>query len=65
MLALYGTVTEEGTEKWLVQSIAGSTSMTRTAVEGLKPGIKLNDLPHQLRIDGGSEDNRGLFYEFV
>lgn len=52
-LAPYGTVIEVGTEKWRVQGIAGCASMTRTAVIRLKPGLTLDDLPHQLRIAGG------------
>ncbi|KAG0439684.1 hypothetical protein HPB47_016562 [Ixodes persulcatus] len=52
-LAPYGQVIDVGTEKWRVEGIMGCGSMTRTAVIRLKPGIGLEDLPHQLRIAGG------------
>lgn len=51
-LAPYGKVIEVGTEKWRVQGVVGCGSMTRTAVIRLKPGLGLDDLPHQLRIAG-------------
>lgn len=52
-LAPYGKVTEVAAEKWRVQGFLGCGSMTRTAVIRLKPGLTLEDLPHQLRVAGG------------
>ncbi|KAM7307134.1 uncharacterized protein ISCGN_010770 [Ixodes scapularis] len=52
-LSPYGKVIEVGTEKWRVQGVTGCGSMTRTAVIRLKPGVSLDDLPHQLKIAGG------------
>ncbi|CAN7985468.1 unnamed protein product [Ixodes hexagonus] len=52
-LSPYGKVVEVGTEKWRVQGVMGCGSMTRTAVIRLKPGVSLDDLPHQLKIAGG------------
>lgn len=52
-LSPYGKVIEVGTEKWRVQGVMGCGSMTRTAVIRLKPGVSLDDLPHQLKIAGG------------
>ncbi|KAM7284689.1 uncharacterized protein ISCGN_001783 [Ixodes scapularis] len=35
------------------EGVTGCGSMTRTAVIRLKPGVSLDDLPHQLKIAGG------------
>ncbi|KAG0414678.1 hypothetical protein HPB47_008170 [Ixodes persulcatus] len=48
-----GTVTEVGIEKWRTQGFEGCASMTRMAVSRLKPGLTLDNQPHQLRIAGG------------
>ncbi|CAN7988862.1 unnamed protein product, partial [Ixodes hexagonus] len=52
-LSPYGTVSEVGNEKWRVQGVMRCGSMTRTAVIRLKPGLSLDDLPHQVKVGGG------------
>lgn len=51
-LAAYGKVTEITKERWRVQGVNDKGSTTRTVVLKMKTGIKLEDLPHQIRVAG-------------
>ncbi|XP_037562008.1 uncharacterized protein LOC119441460 [Dermacentor silvarum] len=51
-LAPYGTVTEVAKERWRVQGVMDKGSSTRSVSLKLKPGVTVEDLPHQLRIAG-------------
>ncbi|XP_037564320.1 uncharacterized protein LOC119443544 [Dermacentor silvarum] len=51
-LAPYGKVTDVSKEKWRVQGIQDKGSTTRLVRLNLHNGIKVDDLPHQLRVAG-------------
>ncbi|XP_077549858.1 uncharacterized protein LOC144162974 [Haemaphysalis longicornis] len=51
-LAPYGKVAEVNRERWRVQGVTDKGSTTRTVLLKLKRGIKLDDLPHQIRVAG-------------
>ncbi|XP_037579868.1 uncharacterized protein LOC119462610 [Dermacentor silvarum] len=51
-LAPYGKVTDVTKEKWRVQGIQDKGSTTRVVRLKLHNGIKVDDLPHQLRVAG-------------
>ncbi|XP_065305805.1 uncharacterized protein [Dermacentor albipictus] len=51
-LAPFGKVTEVSKEKWRVQGIQDKGSTTRLVRLNLHNGIKVDDLPHQLRVAG-------------
>ncbi|XP_075547378.1 uncharacterized protein LOC142581813 [Dermacentor variabilis] len=51
-LAPFGKVTEVSKEKWRVQGIQDKGSTTRLVRLKLHNGIKVDDLPHQLRVAG-------------
>ncbi|XP_049524049.1 uncharacterized protein LOC125945801 [Dermacentor silvarum] len=51
-LAPYGNVTDVTKEKWRVQGIQDKGSTTRVVRLKLHNGIKVDDLPHQLRVAG-------------
>ncbi|XP_077497895.1 uncharacterized protein LOC144108563 [Amblyomma americanum] len=51
--AAFGNVTEVTRERWRVQGMKEKGSTTRTVLLKLKPGMKVDDLPHQLRVAGG------------
>lgn len=50
--AAYGRVTEVTKERWRVQGVHDKGSTTRTVMLKLKAGVKLDDLPHQIRVAG-------------
>ncbi|XP_075545840.1 uncharacterized protein LOC142579483 [Dermacentor variabilis] len=50
--AAFGNVTEVTRERWRVQGMREKGSTTRTVLLKLKPGMKVNDLPHQVRVAG-------------
>ncbi|XP_065281941.1 uncharacterized protein [Dermacentor albipictus] len=50
--APYGTVTEVAKERWRVQGVMDKGSSTRCVSLKMKPGVTIDDLPHQLRIAG-------------
>ncbi|XP_077516551.1 uncharacterized protein LOC144126366 [Amblyomma americanum] len=50
--AAFGNVTEVTRERWRVQGMKEKGSTTRTVLLKLKPGMKVDDLPHQLRVAG-------------
>ncbi|XP_065298575.2 uncharacterized protein [Dermacentor albipictus] len=51
-LAPYGKTSDIYKERWRVHGIADKGSSTRTVGLKLKPGVTLEDLPHQLRVAG-------------
>lgn len=51
-LAMFGTVTDVAKEKWRVHGIQEKTTTTRTVSIKLHAGVKVDDLPHQLRVGG-------------
>lgn len=51
-LSAFGKVVEVSRERWRVPGMADKCSTTRTALLKLKSGVKVEDLPHQIRIDG-------------
>ncbi|KAH9364852.1 hypothetical protein HPB48_019556 [Haemaphysalis longicornis] len=50
--APFGRVTQVTKEKWRVDGCSKQSTMTRVAVLKLNVGVKPDDIPHQLRIDG-------------
>lgn len=48
----YGDVSEIAKERWRVHGIADKGSTTRVLSMKLKPGITIEDVPHQIRIAG-------------
>lgn len=48
----YGSVSEVTRERWRVAGVNEKTSTTRTVLLKLKSGLKLGDLPHQIRVAG-------------
>lgn len=51
-LAPYGKVTEVARERWRVRGCSEQASTTRSVSLKLKAGLKVEDLPHQLRVAG-------------
>ncbi|KAG0443919.1 hypothetical protein HPB47_014384 [Ixodes persulcatus] len=51
-LAPYGKVTGVTRDKWRVPGCTDMASTTRSVSLKLKPGVTVDDLPHQLRITG-------------
>ncbi|XP_054922803.2 uncharacterized protein [Dermacentor andersoni] len=51
-LAPYGEVTEVSRERWRAQGVTDKGSTTRLVNLKLKPGVKSDDIPHQLRVAG-------------
>lgn len=51
-LGPYGKVTDAAKERWRVQGILDKGSTTRSVTLQLKPGMTVDDIPHQLRIAG-------------
>lgn len=51
-LAAFGKVTEVTRERWRVQGVQEKGSTTRTVLLKMKPGMKVEDLPHQIRVAG-------------
>ncbi|XP_077512793.1 uncharacterized protein LOC144123966 [Amblyomma americanum] len=52
--AAFGKVTDVARERWRVQGMADKGSTTRLVTLKLKPGVKLDDIPHQLNADVAS-----------
>ncbi|XP_077492312.1 uncharacterized protein LOC144103482 [Amblyomma americanum] len=50
--AAFGNVTEVTRERWHVAGMKEKGSTTRTVLLKLKPGVKVDDLPHQVRVAG-------------
>ncbi|XP_075530106.1 uncharacterized protein LOC142563436 [Dermacentor variabilis] len=50
--AAFGKVEEVSRERWRVEGMATKTSTTRTVILKLKSGMKMEDLPHQIRVGG-------------
>lgn len=50
--AAFGKVEEVSRERWRVQGMGDKTSTTRTVLLKLKSGVKVADLPHQVRVGG-------------
>ncbi|XP_077485317.1 uncharacterized protein LOC144095459 [Amblyomma americanum] len=50
--AAFGKVTDVTRERWRVQGVHDKGSTTRTVLLKLKPGFKVDDLPHQIRVAG-------------
>lgn len=50
--AAFGNVTEITRERWRVQGVKEKGSTTRTVLLKLKAGMKVDDLPHQVRVGG-------------
>lgn len=50
--AAFGKVTEVTKERWRVQGVHDKGSTTRTVMLKLKTGVKVDDLPHQIRVAG-------------
>ncbi|XP_077538796.1 uncharacterized protein LOC144151569 [Haemaphysalis longicornis] len=50
--AAFGKVTEITKERWRVQGVSDEGSTTRTVLLKLKSGLKVDDLPHQIRVAG-------------
>ncbi|XP_077539196.1 uncharacterized protein LOC144151904 [Haemaphysalis longicornis] len=50
--AAYGKVSEVTRERWRVQGVHDKGSTTRTVLLKLKAGLKVDDLPHQIRVAG-------------
>lgn len=51
-LLAYGRATDVIKERWRVSGVSDKGSTTRTVTLKLKPGVKPEDIPHQLRIAG-------------
>ncbi|XP_077512869.1 uncharacterized protein LOC144124077 [Amblyomma americanum] len=51
-LAAFGKVTDVTRERWRIQGVSDKSSTTRTGLLKLKPGLKVDDLPHQVRVAG-------------
>ncbi|XP_049520515.1 uncharacterized protein LOC125944232 [Dermacentor silvarum] len=52
--AAFGKVEEVSRERWRVQGMGEKTSTTRTVLLKLKSGVKVEDLPHQVRVGDDS-----------
>lgn len=52
VLATYGTVTEIARDYWKVLGVRGKDSTSRTVQLKLKSGLKVADLPHEIRVRG-------------
>nr|XP_054923868.1 uncharacterized protein LOC129383379 [Dermacentor andersoni] len=50
--AAFGKVEEVSRERWRVEGMGAKTSTTRTVILKLKSGMKVEDLPHQIRVGG-------------
>ncbi|XP_077523217.1 uncharacterized protein LOC144134112 [Amblyomma americanum] len=50
--APYGKVNEVTKERWRVQGVASKGSTTRLVSLKMNPGVKLEDLPHEVRVGG-------------
>ncbi|XP_077491856.1 uncharacterized protein LOC144102465 [Amblyomma americanum] len=50
--ASYGKVSEVSKERWRVQGVASKGSTTRLVSLKMNPGVKLEDLPHEVRVGG-------------
>ncbi|XP_049522626.1 uncharacterized protein LOC125945095 [Dermacentor silvarum] len=50
--AAFGKVEEVSRERWRVHGMGDKTSTTRTVLLKLKSGVKVEDLPHQVRVGG-------------
>ncbi|XP_077551260.1 uncharacterized protein LOC144164897 [Haemaphysalis longicornis] len=50
--ASYGKVTEVNRERWRVQGVTDKGSTTRTVLLKLKRGLKVDNLPHQIKVAG-------------
>ncbi|XP_077513017.1 uncharacterized protein LOC144124249 [Amblyomma americanum] len=50
--APYGKVSEVSKERWRVQGVASKGSTTRLVSLKMNPGVKLEDLPHEVRVGG-------------
>ncbi|XP_077519845.1 uncharacterized protein LOC144129595 [Amblyomma americanum] len=51
-LAAFDKVTDVTRERWRIQGVNDKSSTTRTVLLKLKPGLKVDDLPHQVRVAG-------------
>lgn len=51
-LASFGKVTEVTRERWRVDGVSDKGSTTRAVLLQLKSGMKVDDLPHQIRVAG-------------
>lgn len=51
-LAAYGNVVDVQRERWRVPGVQEKNSTARTVLMKLKTGLKLEDLPHQVRVAG-------------
>lgn len=51
-LAAFGKVVQVTRERWRVQGISDKGTTTRSVLLKLKSGVKLEDLPHQIRVAG-------------
>lgn len=51
-LASFGKVTEVTRERWRVDGVSDKGSTTRAVLMQLKTGLKVDDLPHQIRVAG-------------
>nr|XP_037284765.1 uncharacterized protein LOC119177109 [Rhipicephalus microplus] len=51
-LAAFGKITEVTRERWRVEGVNEKNSTTRTVFIKLKSGMKVEDLPHQIRFAG-------------
>ncbi|XP_075723880.1 uncharacterized protein LOC142765959 [Rhipicephalus microplus] len=51
-LVTYGKVLQVTRENWRVQEVSDKGSTTRTVLLKLKSGVKVEDLPHQIRMAG-------------
>ncbi|XP_070386059.1 uncharacterized protein [Dermacentor albipictus] len=50
--AAFGKVEEVSREQWRVEGMGTKTSTTRTVLLKLKGNVKIEDLPHQIRVGG-------------
>ncbi|XP_049272495.1 uncharacterized protein LOC125758858 [Rhipicephalus sanguineus] len=48
----YGKVSEVSRERWRAQGVADKGSTTRMVTLKLGPGVKIDDLPHQIKVAG-------------
>lgn len=51
-LAAFGRVTEVTRERWRVEGVSEKSSTTRTVLIKLNSGMRVDDLPHQIRVAG-------------
>lgn len=52
VLSAFGTVTDIARDHWKVLGVRGKDSTTRTVQLQLKSGLKVGDLPHEIRVRG-------------